>query len=161
MVRDANERRLSLGVLFAFMAILAMLPGSGCQSRPPAAYGSSAWVEISGATQKEIFDTARSVFKMNGYKPIESIPSELGFEKPGDFKNNLLYGGLDAGVTLRVYLKIDTLENDVKLLHLRAKAVRSAGEKIEDPQDLSRMDRSSFQPLLDQIKMKLDPPKKK
>ena len=154
--RNVSARGILIGC--AVLAVAVLILGSGCETRPSAAYGSSAWVQITNATQREIFTVARQVFMVQGYKPIASSPLELAFEKPGDFKNNFLYGGLDAGVVLRVWLKTDLVENHAILLHCRAKAVRNAGEKLEDEQELGRMDRSTFQPLLDEIKLKLNPP---
>jgi hypothetical protein len=130
--------------------------GTGCKSPPPAGEGSIAWVEIPGRTPGQILAMARRVFLDKGYKMAEHGGADLVFEKPGSFTADLLHGGLDSGVVVRVFVSVDKQANGTLLLHCRADAVRDANKRsLEETERLSRFHKGTFEPLLLEVKKRL------
>ncbi|MBI3852008.1 MAG: hypothetical protein HY298_17255 [Verrucomicrobia bacterium] len=140
---------------FLFGALLASWVLAGCQSPPPAAEGSLAWVEIDGRTGAEIRQATVEVFKDESYRLKTNTVLQVTFEKPGGAVNNLAYGGWDSGVTIRVIVHVNVQNNGSHLLHCTVFRVRDPGDRSVEEARPIHLGRGPYQELLKRVKEKL------
>jgi len=110
-------------------------------------------VTISGNTPGQIRAATIEVFQENGYAVGQNDPTGLVFEKQGSGMNNFAYGSWigDTPIWIRVKASIVPTEEMRCRLQCTAYIVRDRGSAAEEELALSKIHKSKYQKLLEQV----------
>lgn len=137
--------------------LVALLAFMGCSSTPEQRRaGALAAVEINHPSGEDIRELARRVFGRAGYK-LKSDLEVMVFEKKSSVAEGVAFGAWEARVTDRVKLRYTAQAGGSWLVACDAFMVQHAGETVfEEEQKLTRLHRSHYQRLLDEVKRRAE-----
>ncbi len=157
-LRHARPLKGSVISVSSCSLLLVFLLVTGCKSAHEPGGSSHASVQIKGKSLAEIQQTTVAVFQDDAYRLTASRPDVFIFDRPGSRSDTVKWGGLLAGetVVMRVKVAFRELGPQTWLLQADAYAVRNAGDPFfEDPTRTLILNRSPYQKLLDEVAKRL------
>jgi hypothetical protein len=152
----------TVGLLAGLLVVgpLLAILSTGCSTAARGGPSNFASVVIDGHTSDEIRRAAIDVFTSHYYTTAMGGTDTLVFEKAGGGMDNLLYGGWSPGeITIRVKVHLSSSGPTSYLVSCQGFMVRDANDPmVEDEQQLSKMRRSPYQKLLEEVREKVSQP---
>lgn len=114
-------------------------------------------MQINGKSLQEVQKVTQAVFAEDGYATRLAQPNLMVFDRLGSRRDALKWGGvLTGGVTMRVKVQFNQLNQTATLLQADAYAVQNAGDSFfeSDSRNLI-LNRRPYQKLLDQVQKRL------
>jgi hypothetical protein len=143
---------LSFGLLALGLGCLA-----GCRSAGEPGSQSHASVQVKGKSVAEIQQAATAVFGEEGYAPVQIVPNEMVFERPGSRRDALKWGGWEgSGVTMHVKVKLSEPARGLHLLEADAYAIQNSDDPFFRTERRNiLLNRRPYQKLLDKVAKRL------
>jgi hypothetical protein len=140
------------------LALQLLFITAGCQSPPGTSSNRLAAIVVNDKPMAQIEDATQSVFREHGYAVAHHLSGDFVFEKKGTEANTLVYGDWsEKGVWVRVKLYIRRLGATQQfLVECDVYMVNDHGDvRFEEEHKLTRMHRSKYQKLLEEIGLRL------
>lgn len=156
-MKTHTSRFLLADTLLLAALVCGWLAVTGCQSGKAPGSTSHASVQINGKSLQEIQKVAQAVFAEDGYATRLAQPNLMVFDRPGSRRDALKWGGvLTGGVTMRVKVQFNVLNQTATMLQADAYAVQDAGDSFfeSDSRNII-LNRRPYQRLLDEVKKRL------
>lgn len=131
---------------------------TGCQSPAGGKSDRLAAIVVTNRPMSEIEDVTQTVFKENGYQVARHVLGNIVFEKKGTEGNNMVYGDWSENpVWVRIKVFVRRLGSTPQfLVDCDVFMVNDHGDvRFEEEHKLTRMHRSKYQKLLDDIGQRL------
>ena len=141
------------------IAVALAWGGLGCASKPKGASSKSLGaVVVYAVTPIQIQQATADVFQGELYTTLKSSPTQLVFEKPGSWMNQVAYSGwFGADVWARVKVNIRSYDTHSHLVECEVFMVRGHGDAFfEEEVRVLGLKRRPFQELMDKVKRRLN-----
>jgi hypothetical protein len=146
--------RWHLAALLA--ACLGLFLSAGCSSPGKTDSAGFATVVVHARTHDQVRDTTALVFREHGYQVMQNGWAKQVFEKEGTTMQKLAYASLmDGTAWMRVKVSLYDVSADTYRLECQAFAVRGRGEALEEEVKLTKLSRSPYREILDEVAKRL------
>jgi len=137
---------MSKRIAVKLAAVLLLLTG-GCMWNKPGS-GSLASIVIDEIPLSQIRSETMQVFAKEYYRATDVNDRKIVFEREGTQKDRLKYAGYEQALVMRVIVQFEDFGENSTLIRADAYAVRGDFGRT---QKLMRIDRWSYQSMLDQV----------